>query len=129
MPNHRAQHIAKLLQEELNLLIGAELVDPRLEDAMVNVTHVVMSPDLRTARVYVEHSLPPSGSRQVLAALEHAESFLRESLTENLSIRYVPHLTFQIDTTEQRARRVDELLDRLKDTSHNAEDHADQRPQ
>src|SRR5512142_2394976 len=115
MVNHRPQHIAKLLQEELNLLIGAELTDPRLDDAMVNVTRVVMSPDLRSARVYVEHSLPATGSRQVLAALAHAESFLRASLLENVSLRYVPHLTFQVDTTEQRARRIDELLDQLEE--------------
>jgi ribosome-binding factor A len=125
MPNHRPQHIAKLLHEELNLLIGAELADPRLDDAMVNVTRVVMSPDLRSARVYVEHSLPSAASRQVLAALAHAESFLRESLLENVSLRYIPHLTFQIDTTEQRASRIDDLLDRLEEMPRATEDHAD----
>ncbi len=113
MPNHRPQHIAKMLQEELNLLVGAELTDPRLEDAMVNVTHVVMSPDLRNARVYVEHALPPEASRQVLAALAHAESYLREALVENVNLRYVPHLTFHIDNTTERGRRIDALLDSL----------------
>ncbi len=76
MPNHRPQHIAKLLQEELNLLIGAELVDPRLEDAMVNVTHVTMSPDLRTAKVYVEHNFGHSTVSARYSPPAHAESFL-----------------------------------------------------
>src|SRR5512135_2720976 len=114
MPGHRPLHIAKLLQQELELLIAAELTDPRLQDAMVAVTHVEMSPDLRNARVYVEHSLPPSASRQVLAALAHAEGFLREQLAEDVRLRYVPHLTFHIDDTGQRGRRVDELLDQLE---------------
>ncbi len=113
MPNHRPQHIAKMLQEELNLLIGAELTDPRLEDALVNVTHVDMSPDLRNARVYVEHALAPEASRRVLAALAHAESYLREALVENVNLRYVPHLTFHIDNTTERGRRIDALLDSL----------------
>ncbi len=113
MPNHRPQHTAKMLQEELNLLVGAELTDPRLEDAMVNVTHVDMSPDLRNARVYVEHALPPDASRRVLAALTHAESYLREALVENVNLRFVPHLSFHIDTTTARGRRIDEILDSL----------------
>ncbi len=113
MPNHRPQHIAKMLQEELNLLIGAELTDPRLEDALVSVTHVDMSPDLRNARVYVEHALAPEASRRVLAALAHAESYLREALVENVNLRYVPHLTFHIDNTNERGRRIDAILDSL----------------
>jgi ribosome-binding factor A len=123
MPNHRPQHIAKLLQEELNLLVGAELSDPRLDDAMVNVTHVVMSPDLRSARVYVEHALPPESTRQVLAALAHAEGFLREALVENVNLRYVPHLSFHVDNIEQRGRRIDEILDTIELTDPKG-DHA-----
>ncbi len=114
MPSHRQQHIAKLLQEELNLLVSAELTDPRLADAMVNVTQVAVSADLRSARVYVEHSLPAESSRQVLAALAHAESFLREALVENVNLRYVPHLSFHIDDTSARGQRVDALLDALE---------------
>ncbi len=114
MTSHRPQHISRLLQEELNLLVGAELADPRLADAMVKVTHVVMSPDLRNARVYVEHALPPERSRQVLAALAHAESFLREALLENVNLRFVPHLSFAIDETNARGKRIDDLLDTIE---------------
>lgn len=102
-----------MLREELSILISTELNDPRLEDALVNVTAVHVSPDLRNARVLVEHALPPASSRQVLAALEHAESYLRQALMENLNLRFVPELHFRIDTTEERARHIDELLDAI----------------
>ncbi len=128
MPSHRPQHIAKLLQEELNLLVGAELNDPRLDDALVSVTHVQMSPDLRNARVYVEHALPPASSRQVLAALAHAEGFLREALAENVNLRYVPHLTFAIDSSSERGRRVDALLDAIEHAPETGNDHAEHDP-
>lgn len=114
MTSHRQQHIAKLLLEELNLLVTAELSDPRLADAMVDVTHVDVSPDLRSARVYVEHVLGPTASRQVLAALEHAQSYLREQLAENLNLRYVPELVFRIDDTAARAQRVDTILSKIE---------------
>lgn len=113
MPNRRQQRIAELLQEELGLLVSAELTDPRLEDAMVTVTHVQVSADLHNASIYVDHALPADASRHVLSALQHAETFLRRALAENLNLRVVPELSFRIDETERRAHQVDGLLDTL----------------
>lgn len=111
MPSRRQERISEMLREELSLLISTELTDPRLEDAMVSVTDVSVSEDLRNARVYVEHVLPYESSKQVLAALRHAEGFLRRALLQNLSLRFVPELTFHIDTSTERAQRIDALLD------------------
>ena len=111
MPSRRQERISEMLREELSLLISTELTDPRLEDAMVSVTDVSVSEDLRNARVYVEHALPYESSKQVLAALRHAEGFLRRALLQNLSLRFVPELTFHIDTSTERAQRIDSLLD------------------
>ncbi len=102
-----------MLREELSILVSTELSDPRLEDALITVTDVQVSADLRSARVFVAHALPTSAARQVLAALRHAESFLRQALLENLNLRFVPELHFQIDTTEERAHRIDALLDAI----------------
>jgi ribosome-binding factor A len=110
MPSRRQERISEMLREELSLLISTELTDPRLEDAMVSVTDVGVSEDLRNARVYVEHALPYESSKQVLAALRHAEGFLRQALLQNLSLRFVPELTFHIDTSTERAQRIDALL-------------------
>ena len=117
MTTHRQERVSELLCEELGLLIGAELSDPRLADAMVTVTDVEVSADLRNARVLVEHILPASSSSQVLDALRHAESYLRGALAENLRLRYVPELSFQVDHTSERARRVDELLNSISGAS------------
>jgi ribosome-binding factor A len=114
---HRQQRVSELLGEELGLLIGAELTDPRLAEAMVTVTDVKVSADLRNARVYVEHALPDGMSRQVLEALRHAESYLRRALAQNLKLRYVPELTFHIDRTNEQACRIDQLLDSITDQS------------
>ena len=112
-----------MMREELSLLIGAELSDPRLADAMVNVTDVEVSQDLRNARVYIEHILPSTRSSEILEALRHAESFLRQALVENLNLRLVPMLSFHIDDTNERGRRIDALLEAIAregDGSHQA---------
>jgi ribosome-binding factor A len=113
MTNRRQERISELLHEELSLLISAELNDTRLDDALVTVTHVTVSPDLHNARVYVQHILPSESSRQVLAALRHAEGFLRHAMAENLNLRVVPELSFTIDESERRASQIDNILDAL----------------
>jgi ribosome-binding factor A len=116
--SHRQQRVSELLREELSLLIQSELDDPRLEDALVTVTHVDVSPDLQNASVFVDHALPPDASDSILEALRHAEPFLRRSLAESLDLRVVPALTFHLDIIEQRARRIDSLLDQLAAAEH-----------
>lgn len=117
MVSHRQERISEMLREELGLLISTELSDPRLEDALVNVTDVRVTPDLRNARVYIEHALPHASTRAVLEALRHAEGFLRSALAQNLSLRFVPELTFHLDTSSERAQRIDALLDTITRTS------------
>lgn len=113
MTSRRQERVAEALLEELGLLISSELIDPRLEDAMVTVTDVKVSPDLGNARVYVQHALPDTQSRAVLSALQHAASFLRRALMENLQLRVVPELHFSIDTTEKRAQHIEEILGQI----------------
>lgn len=113
MTSRRQERLAEVLLEELGILISNELTDPRLEDAMTAVTDVQVSPDLGNARVFVQHVLPDSQSRQVLSALQHSASFLRHALVENLHLRVVPELHFTVDTTERRAQHVDEILDQI----------------
>jgi ribosome-binding factor A len=124
MPSHRQQRVSELLKQELSVLI-TELTDPRLADSLVIVTRVVVSADLQNARVYVEHALPAKDSPRVMAALLHAETFLRKALVENLDLRVVPHLAFTVDETTERARRVDEILKQIAQQSptHDMENH------
>ncbi len=128
MVSRRQERVAEVLLEELGLLISSELSDPRLDDAMVTVTDVQVSPDLANARVYIQHVLPERESRHVLSALQHATGFLRRSLLENLRLRAVPELHFSVDVTEQHARHIDEILDQLAQENQPASEsmpHAD----
>jgi ribosome-binding factor A len=123
MPSRRQERISEMLREELSILISTELSDPRLEDALVAVTDVTVSPDLHNARVFIEHVLPHESDAQVLSALRHSVTFLRLALIENLNLRAVPELTFQIDRSNERGRHIDELLDSLAHASPTPPSH------
>ena len=126
MVSRRQERIAEMLMEELSILISSELSDPRLDDALVSVTDVQLSPDLQNARVYVQHQADPKATRGILEALRHSHTFLRRQLAENLQLRMVPELHFMLDETEKRAQHVDALLDSLKqDTDTKPQEKAD----
>jgi ribosome-binding factor A len=88
-----------------------ELRDPGLAGVTVTVSEVRVSPDLRHARVFVS-SLGGLHEDEMVKALRHAQSFLRKRLGEQVPLRYVPELTFQLDDSFAEADRIGALLHR-----------------
>jgi len=107
MSTIRQERAAELLYQELSILIANELDDPTLE--LLVVTNVVVSRDLRVAKVYV-HQDSDVQRNAMLARLKHAAPFLRRQLAQNVNLRAVPELLFYYDDTPDQAARVDALL-------------------
>ena len=108
MPTIRQQRVAELLFEELSIMIGGELADPRL--SLARVTNVDVSRDLRNVNIYVTHDDEDLSKRDILQGLRHATPYLRRQLAVRTTLRAVPELAFHYDDTPERAARVDALL-------------------
>lgn len=108
---HRTERIAETLREEIAQIVGFELEDPRL--TMVTVTEVRVADDLRDASVYVTVQGDEREHQQALKALEHAAPYVRRQLGFSLNLRHTPVLHFVRDTVEEKAERVDALLQEM----------------
>jgi ribosome-binding factor A len=108
MPGRRPERLAEQIKEELSLIIGGEVEDPRL--GYVTVTGAKLTADLRTAKVYVSVLGTEEEVRGSLAALRHASGFIRHQLGAVLRIRHIPELHFVYDDADLRAARIEELL-------------------
>jgi ribosome-binding factor A len=108
MPGRRPERLAEQIKEELSLIIGGEVEDPRL--AYVTVTDAKLTADLRTAKVYVSVVGTEEEVKGSLAALRHASGFIRHQLGAVLRIRHIPELHFVYDDADLRAARIEELL-------------------
>ena len=86
-----------------------EIVDEVLSRHSLTVPEVRMSPDLKLATVYV---LPLGGGEAAEAVLhlDKHKRFLRGLLAKRISIRFMPELRFQVDTSFEASSRIDELL-------------------
>ena len=100
------------IQKELNVIIGRELKDPRV-NCIVSVTAVETAKDLKSAKVFVS-IMDDASSKEVLAALNGAAAYMRGLLFERLKIRTVPHLAFHKDNSVQNALKIEKLLSELK---------------
>ncbi len=113
---HRPERIAETLREEIAQIVGYELEDPRL--TMVTVTEVRVADDLRDASVYVTVQGNEQEHLTALRALRHAAPYVRKQLGFALNLRHTPTLHFVRDTVEEKAERVDSLLEKIE---HGAE--------
>ncbi len=108
----RPEKVAELVREEIAQIVGYELEDPRV--AMVTVTDVRMSENLREARVYVTVSGTDREAATALRALEHAAPYVRRQVALELNLKRAPEIHFMRDTVEEKATRVDALLSELE---------------
>ncbi|MCA1567988.1 MAG: 30S ribosome-binding factor RbfA [Acidobacteria bacterium] len=104
----RPEKVAEHVREEIAQIVGYELDDPRV--AIVTVTDVRMSDNLREARVFVTVSGTDEEAATALKALRKAAPYVRRQLAINLNLRHAPEIHFIRDTVEEKAARVDELL-------------------
>lgn len=116
----RQKRVTGLLFQELTIMIGNELEDPKL--SLVTVTDVIVSKDLRNVRVYVNHQDEAVTKQEVLRGLVKATPYLRSQVAERLSLRVVPEISFDYDESPERAARLDEIFRQL------AAERGDQAP-
>ncbi|HSY58998.1 MAG TPA: 30S ribosome-binding factor RbfA [Terriglobales bacterium] len=111
---HRIERIAEEIRNEVSLMLAGELKDPRLSGP-VTITEVRVTPDLRTARVYVSLIDEDEAERsKTLAGLQAAKGYVRHELIERLQLRRAPEVLFILDESEKIGGRIDELLKNAK---------------
>ncbi len=104
----RTNKVADLIRDEVSRLLLRDLRDPRI--GFVTITGASVTPDLRSARIFVS-VLGDDGAREdSLQALNHAAGFVRRELFRNLRLRHSPSVTFLLDESLHRGARIEEVL-------------------
>ncbi len=109
-PSQRQLRVGELIRHALSdVLSRGNVQDPVLETAIISVSEVKMSPDLRNATAYVV-PLGRQDPSPVIDALKRARKFLRGELAREVNLRYMPELRFASDTSFDYAENVEGLL-------------------
>ena len=109
---HHLERLTEALKDEIGAIIEGELGDPRI--GLCNVTEVLLSPDGKSARVFVHADGDDEEAGKTVKAIEAAKGYIRHELLERLGVRHVPELNFILDRSQEIGARIDELLGRTR---------------
>lgn len=108
--SQRTERVQKLAKEVLGEAIQG-LKDPRV--GFATVTAVRVTRDLRHARVFVSVLGSHDEQDATMEGLNSATPFLRTRLGQQMRVRYLPELTFELDHGPEEAERLERLFRRL----------------
>ena len=100
--------------EQLRSIVAMELhqlPDPRFN--LVTITSVMLSPDLRHAKIYWTSVDPDFKREDVETAFLEGASEIRRVVAKKLTVRSAPELRFYFDETIEAVNRVEKLLNEV----------------
>ena len=105
----RNTRVAQQLRQELSQLMMQEMKDPRIR--LASVSEVLLSGDLRQARVFVSVIGEDHDREQVIHALRHAEGFLRGAISHRLeNLHSCPRLHFELDESIAQSIHMSKVM-------------------
>ena len=112
MASNRIGRINEEIRKELSALLRT-VKDPRVAEAMLTITHVDTTPDLRQCRVYVS-ALNCKDEKELMRGLKSAAGFLRRELGSRVDLRYTPELQFIVDDSIAYGAHILDMLNHVK---------------
>ena len=113
--SQRQLRVGEMVKQNLGeLLIRNEAKIPSINSKLITVTEVRMTPDLKTARVYV---IPLGGveTKETVRILTDYSHLVRKALSKRLDIKFLPKLTFVEDNSFEYAEKIEKIIKKIKD--------------
>ena len=112
--SQRQLRVGELVKQNLGeLFIRNEAKIPTINSKFITVTEVRMTPDLKTARVYV---IPLGGidAKETVTTLTEYSHLVRKALSKRLDIKFLPKLTFVEDNSFEYAEKIEKIIKETK---------------
>ncbi|NGO52056.1 30S ribosome-binding factor RbfA [Allomesorhizobium camelthorni] len=110
-PSQRMLRVGEQVRHALSDLIQrGEVRDDVIEGAVISISEVRMSPDLKIATAFVS-PLGAKDDEAVIEALNRNAKFIRGRVSSALrQMKYMPEFRFRRDTSYDNFAKIDELL-------------------
>ena len=108
--SQRQLRVGELVKQNLGqLFLRNEAKIPLINTKLITVTEVRMTPDLKTARVYV---IPLGGidTKEIVKILTEYSHLVRKALSKRLDIKFLPKLKFVEDNSFEYAEKIEKII-------------------
>ena len=106
MKKDRLTRINEGLRREIGESLFRVMNEEAFDLAAVSVTHVVVSSDLKHARVLISIREHKDGRAQMLALLAQHRADIQHEISKKLLLKYTPRLEFTLDTSIEEGDRI-----------------------
>ena len=106
----RQLRVGEMIKQSLSMIfLKDEAKIPSINTKEITVTEVRMSPDLKTAKVYV---LPLGGknSEEIVSKLKEFSFIVRKVLSKKIIMKFLPKLFFVKDDSFDYAEKIENLI-------------------
>ncbi len=106
----RQLRVGEMIKQSLSMIfLKDEAKIPSINSKEITVTEVRMSPDLKTAKVFV---LPLGGknSEQIIDKLKEFSFIIRKVLSKKIIMKFLPKLFFVKDDSFDYAEKIENLI-------------------
>ena len=106
----RQLRVGEMIKQALGMLfIRDEAKLPTLSTKEITVTEVRMSPDLKTAKIFV---MPLGGkdAEEIVAKLKEFSFVIRKVLSKKIVMKFLPKLFFVKDNSFDYAEKIENLI-------------------
>jgi ribosome-binding factor A len=104
----RVEKISEEIQHKLNTAMSKDLME--LHIGLVTISKVIMSPDLRLAKVYISLLGNKDTPEKCIEKINLRKKHIRFLLAKHISLKYMPELIFYYDDTLEYADKINKLL-------------------
>lgn len=109
---YRSHRLSEELKREISKMILEEIKDPRIK-AMVSITDIEVTKDLRYAKVYVSIYGGEEEKRETFEGLKSAAGYIRHEIGRRIKMRYTPEIIFELDHSIEYGAKISEILKEL----------------
>ena len=107
----RTEKVASLIKEEVGMYLTKEFRDPTL--GFITVTEVIMTPDLKIAKIYVSIMGSQDIKASTMQMIENHKGEIRSMIGSNVRLKFTPYIQFYVDETYDRVDKINQLLNQI----------------
>ena len=116
-PSQRQLRVGETLRHALSeILMRQDFFEPDLANVSVTISEILVSPDLRNARVY---TMPLGGINVdvILPALNRLAPVIQSLVAKKVHLRRTPRLRFFLNNSFENAAKMNQLFHAIKQES------------
>ncbi|WP_033160062.1 30S ribosome-binding factor RbfA [Mycoplasmoides alvi] len=111
MSHHKKERLENQIAAIISKTILTTIENENVKQGVV--TYVKLSPDLGVAKIFLD-CLDRTKINIIKSAFVRASGVFKTALSQNLQIRKVPHLVFEVDKSIDEAIKIDRILSEIK---------------